>query len=233
MKLSSEKKEYKRKGVSPTPEGPIRKRNVKVSRGGAIPEERQRERTMLGPVNNRLVHTIKHHINIRNHSRVPPEKLQQTPDREHGPALHTSIVQINEQSPSDDHRPESSEFPSLLQVTGGNSGPGPWLEILVDPPEELGAFASSRIGVGTTAFYEGIVFVGGVAASEVGAVEDLVEPRVASLAGEGLRREEVPWRRVQVVSGDGLGLGRDVVHLFDEISMRVRTEGKKMVKCWE
>lgn len=86
----------------------------------------------------------------------------------------------------------------------------------MDPPEELGAFASSRIGVGTTAFYEGIVFVGGVAASEVGAVEDLVEPRVASLAGEGLRREEVPWRRVQVVSGDGLGLGRDVVHLVED-----------------
>lgn len=213
----------------PTPEGPIGKRDVKVRLGGAIAEQRQRQRPMFCPVNTRLVHTIKHHINVRNHPWVPPQKLQQPPDRERRSALHARVVQIDEQSAPDDHGPERREFSGLLQVGRRDSGPVPGLEILVDPPEELGAFVSGRIGFVATAFR-----IGGVAAAgEVGAVQDLVDARVARLLGEGLGREEVPRRWLQVVPHDGLGLRSEVVHLIVETPKRVRTEWKNKQKNGE
>lgn len=63
-----------------------------------------------------------------------------------------------------------------------------------------------------------------VAASEVGAVDELVGSVVKGLVGKGLGREEVPWRWVKVVARQCLRLSGEVVHLFDKMPKRIETE---------
>lgn len=187
---------------------------------GTVPEQRQWHGPMFSPVNTRLVHAIKHHINIRYHPRVPSKKLQQTPDRKHGSALHTRIVQINKQFPTNYHDPESSEFPGFHQMGIRDSGPGPRFEIPMDPPEEFRACLTGSTRTKTTPS-------GGVpATSEVRAMEDLEDPSLPSLLGEGFWREKVPRRGLKIVADDGLGLGGEVVSLFDKMPQRIKNQRK-------
>lgn len=95
--------------ILPTPERPIRKRDVKVFLCGAIPKERHRHSLVLNPVNGWLIHAIKHHIHIRHLSRVSLQKLQQTPQSEHRPTLHTRIVPIHKHLPVNNHHSERRE----------------------------------------------------------------------------------------------------------------------------
>lgn len=79
--------------------------------------------------------------------------------------------------------------------------PGPRLQIMVDPPEKRRAFRGFRTGRGsrTARHLFGLVaiVVGvAVAASEVGALEELVGSGGQHLVVEGLGREEVPRRRL-------------------------------------
>lgn len=126
----------------PSPEGPVGKWNVKVSLGGAVPKQRQRHVVVLGPVDARLVHTIKHHIHVRHHSREPFKQLNQSPDRENRPALHARVVHIHIQLPLHDHNAERREFLGLRQLGRRDSAPSPGIEIVVNPPEEVRAFGA-------------------------------------------------------------------------------------------
>lgn len=177
---------------------------------------------MLGPVNNGLVHTIKHDIHIRNPIRVPRKELQQTPNGEHGSALHTSPVQIHIQLPANNHHAKRRVLLGRLQMGRGDPGSGPRLQIVVDPSEEIGAFWGFRAGRRRTTPFRDVVV--SVAAHEVGAVNELVGSVVEGLVGEGLGREEVPWRRVEVVARQCLRLSGEVVHLFDKMPKRIETE---------
>lgn len=78
--------------------------------------------------------------------------------------------------------------------------PGPRLQIMVDPPEKRRAFRGFRTvrGSRTARHLFGLVATVGVAvaASEVGALEELVGSGGQHLVVEGLGREEVPRRRL-------------------------------------
>lgn len=206
----------------PSPERPIGKWNVKVSLGGAIPKQRQRHVHVLSAVDVRLVHTIKHHIHIRHHSWKPRQQLNQSPDREHRPALHARVVHIHVQPPLHDHRPERRELLRLRQVGRRDPAPSPRVQIVVDPPEELRAFGAGRSAARPAWRSGGVGAVG--AASEVGAADDFDGPAVACLVVEALGREQMPRRGVQVVAGDGLGPRREVVDLKRERERRLGSD---------
>lgn len=126
----------------PSPERPIRKRNVEVSLRRAIPKQRQRHGLILSPIDTRFIHTIKHHIHIRHHSRVPSKHLNQTPDRENRPALHTSIVHINIKPTFHDHYTKRRKFLRFFQLGHRNSSTSPRIQIVMNPPEEFRTFGS-------------------------------------------------------------------------------------------
>lgn len=97
--------------------------------GGAIAEQGDGELSVLGPVDTRLVHAVEHEIDVRDQAGIPPKELQEPPNGEHGPALHTSEVEIHEKPPPMDDDTESGEIPCLHQVGEGYTGAGPGKEV--------------------------------------------------------------------------------------------------------
>lgn len=124
--------------------------------GGAIPKQRQRHGAVLGPVDNRLIHAIKHQIHIRYHPRIPLEKLQQPPYREHRSALHARVKQVHVELPRNDYDTESREFLGFSHMGRRNPGHSPGLEVVVDPPEEIWACLARLRGVKTVSFGGGV-----------------------------------------------------------------------------
>lgn len=176
----------------PTPKGPIGKRDVVMCGSGAVAKQRRRHGSDSGPVNGGLVHTIEHEINVRDASRVTLEQLQQSPDGEHGPALHAGVVVINVEPALDDDDPEGGELLGLGDVGGGDPGASPGLEVAVYPPEEGGASRGRGLAV-----REGTAIGGGggaVGAGEVGALDDFGGASVSGFFVEVPGREEMPRR---------------------------------------
>jgi len=62
---------------------------------GAISKKRNRKGLVLGLVDDGFVHTIKHHVDIRNHPWILGEQLQNPPNGEHHSALHTCVIEIH------------------------------------------------------------------------------------------------------------------------------------------
>lgn len=126
-------------GKLPAPERPVGKGNVEMMVGGAVAEDwrgRPRWSVVLGPADGGLVHAIKHEIDIRDPPWVPAEELQEAPDREHGSALDTGIVEIRVEAATGNDDTESRIFASFHEIGDGNAGMGPWGQVMVDPAEE-------------------------------------------------------------------------------------------------
>jgi len=123
--------------ILPTPERPIRKRDVKVFLCGAIPKERHRHSLVFNPVDSWLIHAIKHHIHIRHHPRVPPQKLQQSPQSEHRPTLHTRIVPIHKHLPVNNHHSERRKPLRPRHVSLRDPALHPRLQVPPDRPEKV------------------------------------------------------------------------------------------------
>lgn len=136
----------------PTPEGPIRKWDIKVVISCAISKQRQRHGAMFGLVNARFVHTIKHDVNIRYHPRIPFKQLQQSPYRKHHSALHTRVIKIQIQSTFINDHPKCRKILRLHYVILGYPSTRPGLQIVMDKPENFWALGGWLRGLETAPF---------------------------------------------------------------------------------
>jgi hypothetical protein len=131
----------------PTPERPVRKRDVQRGLTAAVPEQRRRRRLGLGPVafasaDDGQVLTVEHEVEVRDAAGVAAEQLQDAPLRERGPRLEAPppAVARHVQAARDHGDAEPGREPArALHRAARDPRAAPRPQVLVDPPEVGGA----------------------------------------------------------------------------------------------
>lgn len=112
---------------SPSPEGPVRKGYVEVILGSAVAEEGRGwppaagnaiSAVVVGSEDGGAVHAVEHKVNVRDHTGVPPEELQEAPKREHGATLDAGVVEVHIEASSNDHHPHGGVLLGHSQIGG-------------------------------------------------------------------------------------------------------------------
>lgn len=127
----------------PTPKGPIRKHDVHRPPVPTVPEQRRRACAVGSAVVPRPYHrpvvAVEHELQVRDPTRIPPQKLQDSPHGEQVSRLYGLLVLLHVCPAVDDHQPEVGRPSGSFHHVPLDPRVPPRFEVLVDPPEVVRA----------------------------------------------------------------------------------------------